>query len=249
MTTVNGINGAGGGAGAQGPKPLLDEKLKNTRLGSVFVAAVNTAKDTSKYNMNNLSIFDTDGEAGLSAAEMKAGIMQIQESNRKTINQDRYRGPQKGVQNTEAQKAAFGTLTTLNDDEAFEFYDWKGRRGDDQQAERTAQVNNNERNAAQAARVMLDKLDEKTLNNLERDAVGLDEDAEEPTETPDTPSTTSTDGDGTSADGPTPPPSTGDDGTSTDGPTPPPSTGDDGTSTDGPTPPPSTGDDGTSTDG
>ena len=185
MTTINGVSGQQPAQATQPPETpvsLLDESLKKTRLGSVFTAAVNTAKDTKQFNMNNLAVFDTDGTKGLSAEEMRAGITKIQASNRKTINKDRYTGPQQNVTNSTETTAAFTALTALNNETGFEFYDWKGRRGDHQEAERTAQIQNNQRNAAQSSRVILDRLDENTLTNLLNDAIGNDTEAEEVTE-------------------------------------------------------------------
>ena len=185
MTTINGVSGQQPAQATQPPETpvsLLDENLKKTRLGSVFTAAVNTAKDTKQFNMNNLAVFDTDGTKGLSAEEMRAGIIKIQASNRKTINKDRYTGPQQNVTNSTETTAAFTALTALNNETGFEFYDWTGRRGDHQEAERTAQIQNNQRNAAQSSRVILDRLDENTLTNLLNDAIGNDTEAEEVTE-------------------------------------------------------------------
>ncbi len=128
--------------------PIVADELKKTKLYNIFEAARTTAKGGEQ----NISVFDSDGDGKLSATEMENAVRKIQAENAKTVNEDKYTGKEKGVENSDATKNAFKTL-----DEA-DFYDWTGKKGDNQHDERIAQVTNNERDAAKAARIMLDKL-------------------------------------------------------------------------------------------
>jgi len=157
MTDMN-VSGVSANQASNTPSEIkIDDKLKNTKLCSIFNAATATARN---QEFRNQAKFDTDGNGSIDIDEMKTAIEEIKKDNAKNISKDRYKGAQKGVHNTDEQKQAFNTLSENG------HYDWTGRRGENQQAERTEQVNNNKRDAAAASRIMLHSLNSAQINEL-----------------------------------------------------------------------------------
>lgn len=155
----------------QRPQFKYAQGLEGSELHSVFTAAVDTRRTTTSEN-NNMDSFDTNGDRELSADELRKGITTIQDENarqqgtieiggnRTVLKEDRYGSSQSrrfNGTNSDASIKAFTTLTNVH--ATHSSYDWGG-----QQATREAQVQNNQRDAAAAARVLLHRIDVNQLS-------------------------------------------------------------------------------------
>ena len=160
----------------------VSENLKKTKLGGLFVATVATAANADK---RNLSIWDKDKNNDLSALEMLNAIKAIRDENIqlngnhkdksvKVKDKDRYYGPSKTpVNNEEAEILAFNVFAQINQEE--KFYDWTGKKGENQFAERLEQVNKADtRDAEKSVRVMLRDLDNTEINTIFKAETGIE---------------------------------------------------------------------------
>lgn len=148
------------------PQPTVagNPEIQDTTLYKIFGAAVQTARNQDKFNNSDetefLAAYDLDENGEIDINEMAEGIRRIQKDNRKGLYRDKYRGKEE-ADNTEADIQAYRAL-----DEAG-FYNWKSSRT---QATRAEQVENNQRDAAKAARSMLSSLNKKDIEKYVTEA-------------------------------------------------------------------------------
>ena len=141
LSAITGIN-------AQGEEQKINIENQNTRLSSVFQAAVNTAR-----NQKNINIYDKDGNGTLSDNEMMSGLEEIVKDNHKKINKDKFK-LRKKQKNDKSDIDAFSIINELNEDKNLQFYKWSKKS----QKARKAQIESGTRDAEEATRRMLDRM-------------------------------------------------------------------------------------------
>jgi len=146
------------------------DPIADTKLFKVFEAAVITARNQDKFNTEDLTkTYDTNADGVVDVEEMADGIKAIQKDNKKGIRKDRFKGKEK-ADNTEDEKYAYDVLDNLG------FYGWKSQKIRNTRAK---QVENNQRDAAKAARSMLNSLSNEELNGYINEAKDVEAQIEE----------------------------------------------------------------------